>query len=814
MPQPAHRLWSVHTTHGAALCACISVGVFTPVSTMAQEGASRRAPVAQQKEAFDLPAGRLAASLSAVARQAKLNLSVDPALLQGKTAQALRGDYRPPEALQRLLADTGLSATPIGERGYTLASSQDLDLSADLDETVTLETITVRGRLSEGYAANTATSALKLDVPLIETPATVNIISGELLEDRAFTRFSDVLRTVSNVQVNGGYDEAYFIRGFFADQNLRNGMVYQPSLAEPTMLADVENVERVEVLKGPSAVLYGQIEPGGVVNYVTKRPLDAFFASAQIDTGTFGLFRAVADMTGPVNDSGTLLMRLNAAYQENDKDRDFVKQRRHMIAPSLTWRISGRTTLDANAEYLSRDETTDFGFPINYSDPHGEVYLQLPRERFLGEPDDRTQTDQFVMQTVLDHQLSPDWSVDLRLQYTNYSQFNEGISFIMEDFVNPEREVWRTFADPYERDIYTYQGQINLTGRFAAGPFDHSLLLGTEYRQEVIKIRGLVGIAANLDIFEPVYGQSLQYPAEALSFSNLDDNGETLAFSFQDLIELGARWNLLLGGRVDDIRQKRRIVAGSRKGEVAQQEETVFSPRIGLVFRPMPEFSLYASYSKSFRPSLNGTGADTFTGTDGSLLPITEAKQIEVGTKASLLEERLWGSIALFNIVKKNVAVRDPDAPPFSDLRIPTGEQRSRGVELELRGQLTENVELTSYYAYTDAEVTKDTTIPVGDRLRFTPEHSAGLWVQYRFFGGPLRGLRLGAGFNYYSDMEASLPNVVTIDSHTLVDASIVYEKSNWRAGVFFKNILDELYFSGGTPQDGFSVTGSIAYMF
>jgi len=580
------------------------------------------------------------------------------------------------------------------------------------------------------------------------------------------------------------------------------------------MLADVENVERVEVLKGPSAVLYGQIEPGGVVNYVTKRPLESFFASTQVDTGSFGLFRAVADITGPVNDDGTLLMRLNTAFQQNEKDRDFVEQERYMVAPSMTWKIGDRTRFDANAEYISRDETTDFGFPVNYSDPNGEVYLALPRERFLGEPDDKTETEQLVLQTYLTHELSPDWSVDLRFQFTDYWQFNRGINFISEDFLYPETEVFRTYADPYERWTNTYQGQINLTGHLETGPFDHTLLLGTEYRHGTVEIRALSGVAPNLNIFNPIYGQPIQFPAEPLSYGNMDDDSETFAFFCQDLIEFGERWNLLLGGRIDNIRQERRYVRGSREGEVLEQEETVFAPRIGLVFQPTPETSLYASYSESFRPSLNGTRADAYTLSDGSLLPITEAMQIEVGAKANIFQERLWGSIALFNIIKENVAVRDPDAPPFSDLRIPTGEQRSRGVELELRGQLTENIELTSYYAYTDAEVTKDTRIPVGSHLRFTPEHSAGLWGQYRFFSGFLDGLRLGVGFNYYSETEASLPNVVTVDSYTLVDASIVYERSNWRTGLYLKNILDELYFSGGVPQDGMSVIASVAYMF
>lgn len=775
---------------------------------------------------FNIEAGSLEEALDEYSKTTGTKTIYLNKLVTGKKNPGIQGRYSAEAALAKILEGTGLTYrftdqdTVVLKEGKTVAVQNTLkgEKSPNLEKTddsgVPLGTLTVRGRRMEGYGRSTATSALKLDIPLIKTPATVNILSGEILEDRGVNRFSDALRTVSNVQVNGGYDEAYFIRGFFADQNLRNGMVYQPSLAEPTMLADVENVERVEVLKGPSSVLYGQIEPGGVVNYVTKQPLESFFASTQIDVGTFDLFRAVADVTGPVNDSGTLLMRLNAAYQQNHKDRDFVEQKRYMIAPSLTWQISNSTSLNMNAEYISRDETTDFGFPLNYGDPNGEVYLQLPRERFLGEPDDKTETDQFVTQAFLNHELSSAWSVDLRLQYTYYDQFNEGISFIVEDFANPEREVFRTFADPYERNTSTYQGQINLTGRFATGPFDHTALLGTEYRQGTIEIRGRVGIAANLDIFDPKYGQPIQVPAEPLSFSNIDDDAETLAFYFQDLIEFGEQWNLLLGGRLDHIQQERRFVAGSREGEVVSQEETVFSPRVGLVFQPTPETSLYASYSESFRPSLNGTRADTFTRQDGSLLPITESSQVEIGAKANILEEHLWGTIALFNIVKENVAVRDPDASPFSDFRIPVGEQRSRGVELELRGQPTKHIEFTSFYAYTDAEVTEDTRIPVGSRLRFTPEHSVGFWGLYRFLSGPLVGLKLGAGFNYYSETEASLPNVVTIDPYTLVDASIIYERSGWRAGLFFKNILNELYFAGGVPQDGFSVIASIGYRF
>ena len=740
--------------------------------------------------------------------------------LQGATVflvELERGDATDPEGRFELTSvPAGLYTLRISSIGF-VAQERSVEVQSDrtarLDvalepDIVGLGAVTVRGRPVTGYGTLTATTATKLGTSTLETPLTVNVLAGELLEDRLINRPPDAVRFISNIQVNGGYDEAYFVRGFLADQNLRNGMVYQPGLAEPITQADVENLDRVEVLKGPSSVLYGQMEPGGVINYVTKRPLDEFHASVQIDVGTLSLYRGVGDITGPLTRDGSVGYRLSAAYQSNGADRDFVEQERFMVAPALSWQISERTALDVNAEYLYRDVTTDFGFPINYGDPNGEVYLQLPRDRFLGEPDDRTETDQFVVQSFLAHDLTSDWTIEGRLQFTDYGQLNTGTNFIFPDFGVPETEVFRAFAAPYERFANTYQGQLNVTGRFATGPLDHTLFVGVEARRGTVEIRSLEGVAANLDIFDPVYGQSIQFPAEPSAFGNLDDESQTLAVGVQSLTELGEAWNLLLGGRLEDIAQDRVYVAGSREGEALDQDETAFTPQVGLVFQPWSDLSFYANYAQSFRPTLAGTQAD------GSLLPPVTGEQVEVGAKVGLFQNRAVGSIALFNIDRENVPVADLDAPPFSGILIPTGRQRSRGVELELRGEVTDRLELTSYYAFTDAEVVEDTEIPVGDRLPFASRHSAALWAQYRPALGVLEGLILGSGFTYFGDTEVSLPNIVTIDDYVLVDASVVYERDRWRAGVHLKNLLDELYFAGGVPQNGFTATTSVALSF
>lgn len=211
-------------------------------------------------------------------------------------------------------------------------------------------------------------------------------------------------------------------------------------------------------------MLYGHIELGGVVNYVTRHPLDRFHSSAQIDIGTFELFRMVGDLTGPLTDSKNLLVRLNIAYQRNEAERDFVHQERYLIAPALDWIINDRPTLHVNTEYLARDFTTDQGFPIIYGYPNGEVYLELPRYRFLGEPDDNAVTGQFIVQSSLDHEISDSWSIGFKLQYTDFNREDVGASFIFHNWMNSQTEIYRSFGDPVDRDAHSYQAQVTLEG--------------------------------------------------------------------------------------------------------------------------------------------------------------------------------------------------------------------------------------------------------------------------------------------------------------------------------------------------------------
>lgn len=791
------------------VCGAVSaIVLITAFPVMAQE---------EMQQFIELPVQSLDNALEVVSETYGVGVIAPGELVRGKTASPVSGTLNAEEAVSQLLHDSGLVARR-SSTGAILVSANEAtppsqDESAITDSNgmpmILMEGITVRGRRSAGYNETVSSGATKIETPIVETPVTINVLSGQLLEDRYVTSIPEIIRSVSNVQVNGGWDESYFIRGFQVERTLRNGMITQPALVNSVYRADVENLERIEVIKGPNSVLYGQIEPGGVVNYVTKRPLDERHISAQFDIGTFDLYRIVGDITGPLTDSKNLLARLNIAYQNNEAERDFVQQERYLIAPALEWRINDRTTLSANAEYLKRDNTIDLGFlPIIYGDPNGEVYLELPRDRFLGEPDDYVKTEQFVAQSILDHEFSDSWSLGLNLQYTNFKQEEVGASFIFPDFVNPLTEVYRSFADPVERDAYSYQAQANLKGEFSTGPVDHKMFVGVEYREGRVDYYSMLYDAANLNIFDPVYGQPPLSAPELSSFHNNQDDSKTIALSFQDNIGLGERWNLLLGGRYEKIDLTREYVRGPREGELKEQDDYVFTPQVGLLFQPTPETSLYANYSESFIPQFRGIQAN------GDLLPPSEGNQVEIGAKADLFGGRAIGSVALFEIEKTNISVPDPNEDPYSGYRVPTGLQRSRGIEFDLRGEVTDNLEIVAFYAYTDAEVVEDTVIPVGDRLPFVSEHTASIWAKYSFKENILRGLSIGAGCIYYSDTETSLPNVVTLDDYMLVDASITYERDKWRTGLHFKNILDELYFNGSVPQNGFSAMASIARTF
>ncbi|MTJ53562.1 TonB-dependent siderophore receptor [Anabaena sp. UHCC 0253] len=671
------------------------------------------------------------------------------------------------------------------------------------EETTASETpieLIVTGEKNSGYFIPEATTAAKINVPLRDIPASVQVIPKEIIQDRQVIRLNELADNVSGVRPQETYgglaSQGYFIRGFSTGfETLRDG-VKDFGFLSPR---DVANVERVEFLKGPASVLYGSAtSPGGVVNTITKKPLEDPFYQLNGTIGNNDFYRGTIDFSGPLLENKSALYRLNAAYENAKSFRDFVENESTFIAPMITVKAGERTNLTFGYEYQKYDYTFERGFPSN-----NKVVFDLPINRFLGEPNlNRGELKSNNFTYTLESEFGDNNNWKFR-QVFNVIDVSGNTRGVQPRRVNAdERTVLRAYRNVDEdQNNLTFQNEIS--GKFKTGSIAHNVLVGLELSNYRYVYDFLSGSIGDLDIFNPVYGA----PAPTnLSRSNEEYGGDNIAVYFQNLVELTPQIKLLAGGRFDNVDSfYRDVETGTVYDETSDSK---FSPRVGLVYQPTDSTSIYASWTNSFNPQIFGK-----TRNNEPFKPET-AEQFEVGIKQEFLNKRLSATLAYFDITKQNVLTTDPEDDNFS---IQTGEQKSRGFELDVVGEVLPGWKIIGTYAYTDANVTKDNDLQ-DNRLVGVPYNSASLWTTYEFQKGNLQGFGLGIGLVYAGEREASLPNNLKIPSFVRTDASVFYKRDNWRAAINFKNLLDTKYYESQgffiVPAAPLTVLGTVSFDF
>ncbi|UKO96866.1 TonB-dependent receptor [Nostoc sp. UHCC 0870] len=647
----------------------------------------------------------------------------------------------------------------------------------------------------DGYSVPNATTATRTDTPLRDIPQSIQVVPRQVLEDRQVIRASEALRNVSGVQRGntvGGISEVFNIRGFQQfGGNLRDG--FRDTF---TPLVETANLERIEVLKGPASLLYGNLDPGGIINYVTKQPLSEPFYAVGLQAGSFGLVRPTLDLSGPLNPEGTLLYRLNTAYERGGNFRNFdTEVERFFISPVVTWKISDRTDVTFEFEYLNDQRPFDRGLIAI-----GTGVANIPFDRILGEPDDSSERTNLLAGYRLEHSFNDNWTLrnrfrfsyeDFTLANADPSRLNQETGELSRDFIISDSEA-RTFAL-----------QTELIGKFATGSVEHKLLFGVDLSWDTREGAVLFAAAPSINIFNPVYGIAPLPPRDQFPF-NFPNRTETNSFGIflQDQITLAENFKLLVGGRFDNINQTTLT---------SERESQAFSPRAGIVYQPIEPISLYASFSRSFQPNIR-------TRVDGSLLEPVRGTQYEVGVRGEFLNSRLITNLAAYEITRSNLAITDPDNPRFA---IPSGEQRSRGIELDVTGQVLPGWNIIASYAYTDARVTRDNNLQPGNLLDGVPFNSASLWSTYEIQTGDFQGLGFGLGLFYVGERQGDLNNSFQVPSYVRTDASIFYRRNNWRAGININNLFNVDYIEAtGQRRDRihpgapFTVRGTLSVEF
>ena len=749
---------------------------------------------------FSIPAKPLPQALSDFSRVTGQSVVYTQDTPYGLEAPALKGTFTAEQALRQLLSHSGLNFRRAIENTFTL---EPVPSSGAI--TLGLTQIDSRRNAADSYQPPATTSVMRTVTPQLENPQAVSVVPAQVLRDQAPRNLDDALSNVSGVtQGNtlGSTQDTLMKRGFGDNRDgsiMRDGM---PVVQGRSLNA---TAERVEVLKGPASLLYGIQDPGGVINVVSKRPeLQAYHAltarGSSYGSGKNGS-GGTLDSTGAIGRSDEpgqgLAYRLIIDHEDEDYWRNYGVHRESLVAPSLAW-YGESTQLLAAYEHREFLSPFDRGTAI---DPRTNHPLNIPATRRLDEPFNSMEGRSDLYRFEADHQFDGNWKGHLGYSYNRETY---DASQVRVTAVNPATGTLTRSMDGTGNALSTDRfTTLTLSGNVEWGGMKHDLLFGADdeyrkiYRGELIRQKS----STTFSYQSPVYGLEPEGTFVSAPDSNQLDILRSDSLFVQDSIHLTDQWILTAGARYQLFDQQAgKGIPFTRNTDLNGKK---WVPRAGLVYRYNDELSLYGSYTESFKPNSSIAALAGGTVLDSATLP-EQSKAWELGAKWDV-DGRISGTLALFDIKKRNVLVANFDSLTANTVYTTAGEVRSRGVELDLSGQLSERWSLIGGYAFTDAWVVEDPTLK-GNRLQNVPRHSGSLSAVYDA-GAVLGGdrLRVGAGAHYVGERAGNPDNDFDLPGYTVADAFATYETELDGQKVRFqlnvKNLFDRTYYSSAVSR-------------
>jgi iron complex outermembrane receptor protein len=654
---------------------------------------------------------------------------------------------------------------------------------------ILLQKVEITGSTSLSYKSGYSFFGNKTQTAIIDIPQSISTITKELIHDKMEFTLKDVVDDVAGVNQYSGYDE-YTIRGFRAE-NARdiNGLRGYNSTYTSSMLV---NIERVEVIKGPTATLYGNCDPGGTINLVTKKPLDTGRAELNIYQGSWQHLRAEADLTGPLNKSKTLLYRFNAGYDKTNSFREQNFAKSYELAPSLSYIPNDKLKLNIDFSISHINTVLDRGQPGFMND-----------QNLLSTPISLTasQTGDYLHETDIASIATISYKISKRLTfnsgYLNYITRQDvaehGVhSYISNDSVNLYYSTWHypTVTNTIT-NYFTYQ--IN------SGKINQQLLAGYDYVRSKSDLSqqydelpdqfgegsGIVGTFSlkNPQYFKRPAGsyQPSDYDSDA---SDVDDDVyHTQGIYVQDQLNY-KRWKILFSLREE-------FYKGDETDSAGGLRENIFLPRIGITYALQPNINLYATYNKGFDPFEAATSAQVF---DEPFKPIT-SQLWETGLKGNFFDKKLFASVAIYQLRVQNVAVNANDLSD-PNLFVQQGENRSRGFEAEAGGNILPNLSVMASYAYCDARVTKsDIASQIGTTVENAPSSTSGSWIKYTFNKGTIKGLGISIGHSQVG-MRNTLDSNITLPGYTIFNGGVHYRYQHFLLAMNVNNLTNKTYWT------------------
>jgi len=767
------------TTAIRAAMMCVALGAIAlPVQLQAQEAAG----TVGTARSYAIAAGPLGEALNQFARQAGITLAATPMQTAAARSPGLQGNYSVDQALTILLGSSGLQAVSQDGSNYVLRASA--------GEAMSLPTTDIRGFAlgnalgsMDGYNATHSQIATKTSTALLETSQSVSVVTRQQMDDQGSQTVSQAMRYTPGVLTNPyGATHRYdyvAMRGF-NDGSVDN--IYLDGLKSmgdsgtySTMQVDPYFLERVDILKGPSSVLYGRSSPGGLVALTSKKPLYEPYHQIQATVGTQGQRGVGFDFSGPLDDDKRIAYRLTGLTDKSDTQFDHAEEKRYALAPTVSIDFSEDTSLTLQA-YLQHDPKGGYhgGVPASGT-LHQRNGQRISENFFDGEPGvDGYRRNQQSFGYQFEHRFNDVFTARQNFRYLD-SKVNLDQVYAYDWTTPTSNELTRYYSGGDER-LHAFIVDNMLQAEFFTGAAKHTALLGVDYQRRKTVVDWTSGSVAPLNGFNPAYGNSaISYYSPTSYLRRLEQTGVYA----QDLIELD-KWRFSLGLRQDWVEtsdENRLAESGRPAGTEISDRRTKFTGRAGVLYLFDNGIAPYLSYSESFNPN-------SYSDSTGNPLAPTDGTQWEAGIKYQPPGTDNLFTASVFRIDQENLASKLPQENFYR----PIGAVRSQGLELEAHMQLTDNFKLLGSYTLTDIEYSKSmvstlstATNPIenkGNSPTQAPRHMASLWGDYAFNEGALDGLRLGAGVRYVGYSWADAENTMKVPSYTLFDASVGYDLS------------------------------------
>lgn len=670
-------------------------------------------------------------------------------------------------------------------------------------------------------------TAVRSGLKPMDNPQSIQVIGSDVIEQQQAIRLSEVLKNANGVYVGsarGGAQESFFSRGYDMSANnmFKNGFRYNAG-----SIPDVSGLDKVEFLKGGSALLFGNVAPGGILNLVTKTPQFKSGGEISMQIGSYSYYKPAIDFYGGLTKS--IAFRINGSYENSESFRDVVKNERVYVNPSLLFIINPKTQITVQGDYLSADWTPDFGTGII-----GTKILDLPRDTFYGSLWSNGTTKSASGSVLVNHDFNKNWKLNFNSSYQTYDRASKSTAQLSSVKDNGD---WTRPLVQNENSEQILGDQLSLQGNFNTGSIKHQIFTGADWENSFATAYTFAFTPANYDTinlfnFDPSTQRNDIPDARATQIAKTETN--RFGVYVQDLISITEKFKVLAGVRwswqeAEVTTYKETLVSGVQTVRPenavptvgAKKLDNAFSPKFGLIYQPRQDVSIFGSYSTSFTPN---------TGTTADLKPIEPSiiDQYEAGIKTDFLKGLLSTNVTVYQITNSNLAQTaefkaDGSLNTDTNVKILSGETKSKGVEVDVTSKPVEGLSITAGYSYNDMRYTKTSGLNgsfiEGDRLVRTPANTANLSFYYTVQDGILKGLAVGAIGNYigdrlggwndqYSTDKTKYPDgiyhrEIPLDGYTTIDVSAGYTWRKFSILCKLSNITNELNY---TVHENYSV--------